>query len=159
MKELDFNGVKIKIVSKSQFAKIIGASIARLERMISKGVLPLPTFVDKENPVNNWKGEQVPRKYYLYQEAIAIRTLMKKYVFGQGKPAPEEFIEEAHAVFEKYREALNEGGAVLMDYPLVLEFKNIKDLKKYLKQYGGIPHPEELAAQIYKDGNKLLEEK
>lgn len=138
-------------------ARILGMKPRKLENWIAAGIIYPPTFIDKENTVNNWKGEEIPRKYYSYKEVVAIRTLMKGRVFARRKVIPEEFIDKVHSTMERIRNQLKDADIALMDYPLILEFENQKDAFKYLCKFLKKEEAENLVKSLYLKGNKILE--
>lgn len=159
MKVIEFNGVKLKVISKQEFAKVAGMATRKFHGWVDKGILLPPTFIDEENRVNDWSGNMVPRKYYLYQEAVAVRSIMRDYTFARRKVLSLEFIDRVQDAMRKIRQKIQQASKDLMDYPLIVEFTNFQDLHIYLR--GLILDPEllqEVCVAMYQRGNKILKE-
>lgn len=157
-KEIVFNGLKLKIVSRGQFAKYLGFTVSRFARWERAGIFPPPTLVDNQNTVRNWNGEEVSRKFYLLKEAQLVRAILRGYKLGRRIKISDELKERVSYGIERLRAELEEGTSVFADYNIVLEFENYGDLKKYLeiKLKNMEVDIDKLALSIYQDGDKLL---
>lgn len=133
-REIVFNGLKVRIVSRTQLARYLGFSIQKLTDWESRGYILPPALVDSVNTVNDWNGNEISRKFYLFKEAQAIRILMRGYKFGKRIVVAEEFIERVLEKMQKIREELESGSCTMIDYALVLEFSGYNDLKSYLEK-------------------------
>lgn len=167
VKRINLNGVNIDIVAKSDFAAIIGMSQRKVEDWIAKGIILQPTFKDTKNPVKNWEGKDVPRKYYSYLEAIGLRRILKDRVFAQRKPIPNDLIEEIHASMMYIRNNLKNSDPEVMEYPITFEFGGFTDFrdwmdaaiadgfKNHVSEDGSLD-VNEICKSIYKTGDKLI---
>lgn len=167
VKRINLNGVNIDIVAKSDFAAIIGMSQRKAEDWIAKGIILQPTFKDTKNPVKNWEGKDVPRKYYSYLEAIGLRRILKDKVFAQRKPIPNDLIEEIHASMMYIRNSLKNTDPEVMEYPITLEFNGFKELRDWMDAVisdgfknhileDGTLDVSEICKNIYKSGDRLI---
>lgn len=163
IKTVEYNGLKVEIVSKAGFAKVVGMTARKVEDWVGRGIFLPPTFKDEANPITDWNGEKVPRKYYMYREAVAVRAVIRGHEFKRRKVIPEELIERIHGAMEYARQELLNTDKSILDYPLFLEFRNGKDFEAWFKhlcekhsdELGAIDFSE-VSGEVYKAGDRLL---
>lgn len=152
MKIVTYKGIKLRFISKNEFGKIIGRSYETIFTWINLGILLPPPF---EDPFLKRKafGKEFAYKFYLHNEAVAVRDVVRKYNPRKGWIPTKEFVDEIHYCQNKIRDAINSADPKLSDFPIVLEFTDFNDLSLYMKKMGAPPG---LAESIYKGGDVFL---
>lgn len=153
---VNINGVKLTVLSRSEFAKQIGVTSRCFLDWVERGIIPPPTLKDSSNPVRNWNGEDCARKFYLQIEAFAVRAIKRDYVFGQRREIVQEFVDRIQEAIKDIRDKVKRGDISLMRYPLILEFKDFSDFHEWFQKYREVENASEI---IYKEGDKLIDGK
>ena len=151
-REIEYKGVKLALVSKTQFGHIIGRSRITVENWIKVGFLPPPAFEDAGTVRNSFGRGLAPVKLYLKHEAYFIRQLIQAHGIGRGVEISAACRQEAHQGMRKIRKQVLEGHPDLMTYPIILEFFNYEDCKSYFANLGAPPG---VAEQVYRLGDRI----
>lgn len=158
-KLLKINDVICKVLSRGEFGKLLDRSHRTILRWIDEGVLLPPSIEDHEGGRDFTRYDKdyktyYSRKFYLFQEALAVRDLLHKYNSNKKRWNPSvEAVNEIHESMRYWRNLIRTSDPLLMDYPVVLEFKNYQDLVLWVAKAGG---SDEVAYQLYKMGDKKL---
>jgi len=144
-----FNSLKIILISKERFGKIIGKSYETIQKWIDKGVILPPAYEDSSKVKRAW-GKDYTYKYFLQSEAVAVRKVIRKYNPRRGWIPTEDFIAEIHKVMLAHRDAVERGDKSLLTYPIVLEFSGLEDMVSYFNKANND------FEKVYKMGDKLL---
>lgn len=152
-KEFEYRGVKLTLISKSEFGRIIGKRKTALDRWIKEGLILAPSFEDIGNKKNPFGRGEMAVRMYLKHEAIFVRAMVNKHRIGTGVPASEQCRREILDGMRKIRKQVLEGHPDLMTYPLILEFRNYEDCKEYFSSIGSPPG---FIEQLYRKGDKIL---
>ena len=147
------NDLNCKVVSKAGFAKLVNRTLRMVDYWISSGII-LPPSIEDTGRIKKAFGKEWTLKFYLYQEAVEVRDLILHFSRGLKQwTATADQVKQIHEAMRKWRDMVRSGDALIMDYPLLLEFRNYQDLASWIKKAGG---EKEVAYQLYKLGDKKL---
>lgn len=156
--EVDYKGIKVKVLTKGQFSIALGKNISYIKGMVQRGVI-LPPWITDPDRVIHTKEASYSVKYYLMEEVLAVRSLIRDYRGDKQvwKPITKNQIIEIHTTMERFRFALNNGDCLFFNYLLWLEFSDFDDACEWFKGSG--LHKEIIKSFIefiYRKGDKLI---
>lgn len=157
-KVIEYKNRKIELISRKEFGTILGVSVETIKKWVANGIILPPAFQDSNNTAYNFGRGEVPRKFYVVQEALMVRAVMKEFDMGKGKKIQQEFIDKAIKGMLHVRELVNEAHPSVEDKAIILEFNSYKDLEGWLSQFDLIHEDdvEPLSRMIYQLGNKYI---
>jgi hypothetical protein len=152
IREIEHRGVKLTLISKAGFGRIIGRSRITVETWIKTGFLLQPAFEDVSTVKNPFGQGEMTVRLFLKHEAFFARQVIQKYDLGRGVEISAECRKEMHEGMRRIRKQVLEGHPDLMTYPLILEFLNFEDCKAY---FSGLGAPPGFVEQVYRKGDRL----
>lgn len=155
IKEINYRGINLKIVSKASFAKIINRSKQTLYLWIAKGIIPQPTFMDKSVNKGGFLADYSYTGYYTMNEALEVRDIIAKHGLVKGKEITSDIENEIKSSILALRERIKTGDPKLIEYPLILKFKGYDDALNYFNRLKNYDSPESLVQELYKKGDRL----
>ena len=153
-KTLVINDIKCKVASFRDFGYVIGRTHQAIKQWVGRGIILPPSIQDSNKMHYNFGRKKYPRNYYLVQEVMAVRAIIYRYNQDRKNWYFEESqVKEIHEAMRYWRELLRKGSPELIDYPLLLEFRNYDDLSSWIRKAGGT---DEIAHELYRMGDKKL---